>query len=54
MTVDVEGVEFATAVSQARKPKALRVGEKTYGVVDVSGIPGADRLPRALVELLEN
>ena len=54
MTVDVESVEFATAVSQARKPKALRVGEKTYGVVDVSGIPDAARLPRALVELLEN
>ena len=54
MTVDIESVAFAEAVGQARKTEALAVGETTYRAVNVSQIPGAERLPRALVELLEN
>ena len=54
MTVDIESVAFAEAVGQARKTEALTVGETTYRAINVSQIPGAERLPRALVELLEN
>ncbi|RRF91006.1 MAG: aconitate hydratase AcnA [Coriobacteriaceae bacterium] len=46
--------EFADAVSAARRPKRLEVGEKSFLAYDVSAIPGASRLPRALVTLLEN
>ncbi|MGN0075716.1 MAG: aconitate hydratase AcnA [Parafannyhessea sp.] len=46
--------EFADAVSAARRPKRIEVGEKGILAYDVSGIPGASRLPRALVTLLEN
>ena len=54
MTVDIESAAFAEAVGQARKAEPLIVGPTTYRAVNVSRIPGADQLPRALVELLEN
>ena len=51
MTIEVT---FDAAVRAARKPKELVVGNVRRLVYDVSGIPGADKLPRALVVLLEN
>ena len=45
---------FADKVRAARKPKTLVVGDITRQIYDVSGIPGATELPRALVVLLEN
>lgn len=45
---------FAASVSAARKPKTLDAGGITRRVYDVSQIPGAKQLPRALVVLLEN
>ena len=45
---------FRDAVAAAREPRELSCGGVTRLVYDVSGIPGADRLPRALVALLEN
>ncbi len=45
---------FAAAVRGARTPKSLTAGGKTRLFYDVSSIPGADKLPRALVVLLEN
>ncbi|WP_082629941.1 aconitate hydratase AcnA [Olsenella massiliensis] len=45
---------FSTAVIDARRPKTLEAGGVRRRYVDVSAIPGADRLPRALVILLEN
>ncbi len=45
---------FASAVRAARVPRLLAEGAVERLVYDVSGIPGADRLPRALVILLEN
>ena len=45
---------FATAVAEARVPKRLSVEGAERLMYDVSGIPGAERLPRALVCLLEN
>ena len=46
--------EFAAAVREARRPRRLEAGGITRLAYDVSGIPGASRLPRALVVLLEN
>lgn len=46
--------EFRAAVIAARKPKTLTVGSKQRLVYDVSNIPGAAKLPRALIVLLEN
>jgi aconitate hydratase len=46
--------EFAAAVREARTPRRLEAGGITRLAYDVSGIPGASRLPRALVVLLEN
>ncbi|MFZ2756640.1 MAG: aconitate hydratase, partial [Atopobiaceae bacterium] len=42
------------AVANARRPIALAASGIERKVFDVTGIPGADRLPRALVILLEN
>ena len=46
--------EFRDAVLAARKPVSVSKGGREALVYDVSGIPGAGQLPRALVELLEN
>ena len=46
--------EFRDAVLAARRPVRISAGGKDALAFDVSGIPGANRLPRALVELLEN
>ena len=45
---------FAAAVAAARTPRTLEAGGVSRLMVDVSGIPGAMRLPSALVRLLEN
>ncbi|MEY8436677.1 aconitate hydratase AcnA [Atopobiaceae bacterium 24-176] len=45
---------FNEAVSSARRPRTLEAGGISRAMVDVSGIPGALRLPCALVRLLEN
>ena len=45
---------FEAAVRSARIPVELKVGDITRKYYDVSGIPGASELPRALVVLLEN
>lgn len=45
---------FEAAVRAARKPVELDEGAIGRSMYDVSQIPGADRLPRALVVLLEN
>ncbi len=45
---------FEAAVRAARIPKELSAGGTTRLYYDVSGIPGASELPRALVVLLEN
>ena len=45
---------FEAAVRSARKPVELSAGGITRTYYDVSGIPGASELPRALVVLLEN
>jgi aconitate hydratase len=45
---------FAEAVRKARIPKRLEAAGKSYLAYDVSEVPGASELPRALVELLEN
>lgn len=46
--------EFDRAVVAARRPRTLTVGPVSRSMVDVAGIPGALRLPCALVRLLEN
>ena len=46
--------EMAGAVRAARTPHEVTAGGITRLVYDVSGIPGVERLPRALVVLLEN
>ena len=46
--------EFRDAVLAARHPVRISAGGQDALAFDVSGIPGASRLPRALVELLEN
>ncbi|MBO7675426.1 MAG: aconitate hydratase AcnA [Atopobiaceae bacterium] len=45
---------FADKVRAARTPQTLVVGDIARQMYDVSGIPGATELPRALVVLLEN
>lgn len=45
---------FAQAVRASRVPVELEAGGVTRLAYDVTGIPGAERLPRALVVLLEN
>ena len=45
---------FEDAVKSARVPQPLQVGAVSRSMYDISGIPGVDRLPRALVVLLEN
>ncbi|MGI6229476.1 MAG: aconitate hydratase AcnA [Tractidigestivibacter sp.] len=46
--------QFEAAVISARTPVELSAGGVTKLVYDVSKIPGASKLPRALVTLLEN
>ena len=46
--------EFREAVVAASVPRTLEAGGVSRLVYDVSQIPGAERLPRALVTLLEN
>ncbi len=46
--------KFKSAVCAARRPSELSFRETTRLIYDVSGIPGAKMLPRALVVLLEN
>ena len=46
--------DFYRAVVQARKPRPVEVSGVKRMVYDVSSIPGASSLPRALVILLEN
>ena len=46
--------QIQSAVARARAGRELTAAGITRRIVDVSGIPGADRLPRALVVLLEN
>ncbi|MCI6547294.1 MAG: aconitase family protein, partial [Coriobacteriaceae bacterium] len=46
--------EFREAVLAARRPVRVCAGGREALAFDVSGIPGAQRLPRALVGLLEN
>lgn len=46
--------EFAEAVRVASEPVTFEAGGITRLIHDVSGIPGVERLPRALVVLLEN
>lgn len=46
--------ELFQAVRLARSKKSLTVGDKTYNYIDISQIPGAEELPRALYILLEN
>ena len=50
----IKDAMFEQAVIEARQPKELAEAGITRLVYDVSGIPGADTLPRALVVLLEN
>ncbi|MGI6755381.1 MAG: aconitate hydratase AcnA [Atopobiaceae bacterium] len=45
---------FVDAIKAARTPKTLVAGGLERKIIDVSHIPGAERLPRALVILLEN
>ena len=45
---------FEAAVRQARMPQALATDDRERLIYDVSVIPGASKLPRALVVLLEN
>ena len=47
-------VEFDRAVRAARQPRTIEVEGVRRLVFDVSKIPGASELPRALVVLLEN
>lgn len=46
--------DLSAAVRAARRPSTVEAGGITRLAHVVSGIPGADRLPRALVTLLEN
>ncbi len=46
--------DFEAAVRAARVAKELNAGGESRKFYDVSGIPGATELPRALVVLLEN
>jgi aconitate hydratase len=45
---------FDTAVAAARRTRELEAGGIVRRIVDVSGIPGALRIPQAHVRLLEN
>ena len=54
MTYIKDQAAFASAVKAARNAKPLAAAGIERLVHDVSGIPGAERLPRALVVLLEN
>ncbi|MDO4537595.1 MAG: aconitate hydratase AcnA [Coriobacteriales bacterium] len=45
---------FYSAVKTARVPQELTVGDVSRLIYNVTQIPGADKLPRALVVLLEN
>ncbi len=46
--------DFRAAVRAARRPTSVAGGGITRSATVVSGVPGAERLPRALVILLEN
>ena len=46
--------DFRSAVAHARRPVTLEANGVSRLATVVSGIPGAERLPRALVTLLEN
>ncbi len=50
----IKEASFVQAVAAARRPKELSEAGITRLVYDVSGIPGVELLPRALVVLLEN
>ncbi len=52
--IDTSSADFAAAVKAARSPKAIEAGGISRSFYDVHAIPGVDRLPRALVVLLEN
>ena len=54
MAFITDKVSFAQAVARARVPRTLEASGIERKVYDVSGIPGAEKLPRALVVLLEN
>lgn len=54
MSQIVDKAAFDKAVVAARTPKLLTVAGRERLVYDVSQIPGAERLPRVLVILLEN
>ena len=42
------------AIQKARRPREIEAAGKKWLMYDISGIPGATSLPRALVSLLEN
>ncbi|MDO4403426.1 MAG: aconitate hydratase AcnA [Atopobiaceae bacterium] len=54
MALTIDRSSVAQAVRDARTPKRLVAGSRERLIYDVSGIPGAEKLPRALVILLEN
>lgn len=53
-SVDISSHAFEEAVSAARQPRMITAGGLERRMYDVSGIPGVERIPRVLVELLEN
>ena len=53
-SLKIDDMAFEAAVREARVPKTLAAGGVERSYVDVSGIPGARDIPRALVVLLEN
>ncbi len=48
------GAAFEKAVRAAREPRELEVAGTVHRFIDVAGIPGALRIPRASVRFLEN
>ena len=54
MTQTIQRASFDSAVRAARTPRLIEAGGISRLAYDVMQIPGAERLPRALVILLEN
>ena len=54
MTQTNQRASFDSAVRAVRKPRMIEAGGISRLAYDVMQIPGAERLPRALVILLEN
>ncbi len=54
MALITDNATFEAAVKAARTPVKVSAGAIERLAFDVSSIPGADRLPRALIVLLEN